>query len=596
MPFIDLSSLTRLQPTPFLLDKKVAKFLHECKKNKLLPPLSMPIKIAKDDFVFSHQMVKSAENQWHILESEPVGEGQFGVSYKSKFKITITKVKHDYQAEVTATNDIAKIQRVGTRQISHQELVRSTVYEAHLQRQQHVRVSSVIDTKQEVITVVEDCGPSFDKLLPFKPGDVLFPFLKRVEVALHIANEMFILQQREMVHCDIKPSNICYKEIPDDPRRGIPPGQFQIIFIDFGLARKQAYQSESVVGSIGYMAPEVLTGAEYSYASDMYALAGVFAELFGCTNILRNKEVYSLAPLLVNAPYCLDGIFTDYDVSDVDPFLLEDIKTLINQMQAKKPELRPNISVVSKFFTSLRARMDAYNKFCADWFLLTEEFKRLESHYLNWHLLKERHHLESNMPNRLNVSWPASNLFNRAMVRSKEEIYQLLSTLTKKPKSHYVLAKQLVNENRLVDFEGEDCPYPLLDKAIATLNAENLKLDRAINCFNHHAQILGDENKFRGSNSSGISYIFKILNSDKSPIEKLCELKALGHQKTESSWANYYSRSRFFGKGRHENMEELYQKLNRLTLVQDLRQNAYIEERQLEELNQFISENRFTHS
>ncbi|WP_428412770.1 hypothetical protein [Legionella sp.] len=43
-------------------------------------------------------------------------------------------------------------------------------------------------------------------------------------------------------------------------------------------------------------------------------------------------------------------------------------------------------------------------------------------------------------------------------------------------------------------------------------------------------------------------------------------------------------------------MEELYQKLNRLTLVQDLRQDAYIEERQFDELNQFIKDNTFTHS
>jgi hypothetical protein len=43
-------------------------------------------------------------------------------------------------------------------------------------------------------------------------------------------------------------------------------------------------------------------------------------------------------------------------------------------------------------------------------------------------------------------------------------------------------------------------------------------------------------------------------------------------------------------------MEELYQKLNHLTLVQDLRQDSYLEEKQFEELNKFIKDNTFTHS
>ena len=596
MPFIDLSLLANQQTTPFFLDKKIAKFLYESNKTKLLPPVSLSIKIAKDEFVFSHPLVKSAANQWHILEPEPVGKGEFGVSYKSKYKITLTKTKHDYQAEVTATNDIAKIQHVGSRSITHDELVKSTLYEAHFQRQQHVRVSSVIDTKQEVITVVEDCGPSLDKLLPFKPEDALFPFMMRVEVALRITNEMSILQQRGIVHRDLKPANICYKEIPEDTQRRIPAGQFQIIFIDFGLAKKLENRSELVVGTLGYMAPEVLAGAEYSYASDMYSLAGVLAEVFGCKNTLLNKEAYSLPQFIVNAPYNLDDIFSDYDVSGVDPFLLNDIKTLINKMHSPSPEQRPTINVISKFFNSLRGRMDAYAKFKDDWLLLTKEFECLENNYLHLHLLKEKHSLEPNKASKFNVAWPASNLFNRAIIRTKEEIYQSLSQLTKKPKSHYELACRLVNENRVADFDEEDYPYPFLDTAIAKLRDENQKLERALNCFNHHAQILGDVNKFRGSNSSGIADILKILNSDKSPIEKLCELKELGRLKTENSWANYYSRSHFFGKGRHEKVEELYQKLNKLTLVQDVRQEVYIEEQQFEDLNKFISDNTFTHS
>jgi serine/threonine protein kinase len=596
MPFIDLNLLARRQTVPFLLDKNAAKFLYECKKPKLIPPVSIPVKTTKDEFLFSHQLIKSGENQWHVLEPEPVGKGEFGVAYKSRFKITITKAMETFQAEVSATNEVVKIQRVGGRSMTHQDLVKSIVQEAHYQRQQHVGVSSVIDTHNEVITVVEDCGTSLDKLFPFKRGDSLFPFMKRVEVALHIVNEMLSLQQRGIIHCDLKPANICYKEIPENPERGVLPGQFRITFIDFGLARKIEQHSNMVVGSLGYMAPEVFRGAGSSYASDIYSLAGVFTELFGCKNTLVYKAAYSVDELLVNAPFSLDGLFTEYDVSDVDSFLLDDIKTLIKRMQEKQPELRPNINLVNKFFTLLHARMEAYNKFCADWDLMANEFKQLETHYLALHFLKERNRLERYKPNRFALAETRSNSFNQAMVHSKEVIYQLLSTLTKKPKSHYELATQLVNENRFADFDGEDSPYPQLGEAIAALRVENLKLRRVLHCFNQHVQILGDENKFRGSNSSGIPLIFGILNSNKSPLEKLCALKEFGRQKTENSWSNYYSRSCFFGQGRHKNMEDLYQKLNGLRLAQDLRQDAYIDEQQFEELNQFINENTFTHS
>ncbi|MDR3503303.1 MAG: protein kinase [Legionella sp.] len=596
MPFIDLSLLARQQTIPFLLDNNVAKFLHECKQPKLVPPVSIPVKTAKDEFVFSHQLIKSGENQWHVLEPEPIGQGKFGVVYKSQFKITITKAMQTYQAEVSATNEVVKIQHIGDRTITHQDLVKSIAREAHYQRQQHVQVSSVIDTQSEVITVMEDCGTSLDKLFPFKRGESLFPFMKRVEIALHIANEMLSLQQQEIIHCDLKPANICYKETPENRELGVPAGQFRIIFIDFGLAKKPEHQSNLVVGSPGYMAPEVFHGAGNSYASDIYSLAGIFTELFGCKNVLFYKGAYSVDELVVNAPFSLDGLFSEYDVSGVDSFLLDDIKTLIKRMQEKQPELRPTINVVNKFFTLLQARMEAYNKFCADWVLMTNEFKQLETHYLALHFLKGRNQLERYKSNRFDLAETRSNSFNQAIVRSKEVIYQLLSTLTKKPKSHYELATQLINENRFADFGGEDSPYPLLGKAIAALRAENLKLEKVIHCFNQHVQILGDENKFRGSNSSGISHIFRILNSNKSPIEKLCALKEFGHQKTENNWSNYYSRSHFFGKGRHENVEELYQKLNRLTLAQDLRQDAYIEEQQFDDLNQFINENTFTHS
>ena len=108
------------------------------------------------------------------------------------------------------------------------------------------------------------------------------------------------------------------------------------------------------------MAPEIVKGKGSTYQSDMYALSALLGEIFGATDVLKNKQSVRQRSEFFSTPYCFDGLFTGYDVSEVDPYLLDDIRLLLSRLQSVTPECRPTIEHVNKFLITLPARMDAY--------------------------------------------------------------------------------------------------------------------------------------------------------------------------------------------------------------------------------------------
>ena len=85
-----------------------------------------------------------------------------------------------------------------------------------------------------------------------------------------IASALGALHARDLVHRDVKPSNIIYDE------------EGQALLTDFGLSRGAAYTVLTapgrVLGTLDYMAPEVIRGEPAGPASDIYALGCVVFE------------------------------------------------------------------------------------------------------------------------------------------------------------------------------------------------------------------------------------------------------------------------------------------------------------------------------
>ncbi|MDQ3365996.1 MAG: serine/threonine protein kinase [Myxococcota bacterium] len=78
--------------------------------------------------------------------------------------------------------------------------------------------------------------------------------------------------RRGIIHRDLKPANMFVVATDHEPRR--------IELVDFGIARvpddAEVTQAGVILGTPGYMAPEILAGAPATVASDIYGFAATF--------------------------------------------------------------------------------------------------------------------------------------------------------------------------------------------------------------------------------------------------------------------------------------------------------------------------------
>jgi tetratricopeptide (TPR) repeat protein len=125
----------------------------------------------------------------------------------------------------------------------------------------------------------ESSRPIVFLTMEFLPGETLAARLKR-EGAMSEAEALPLLQQMGaaldashaagVIHRDFKPSNVML----------VPSASgLRAVVTDFGLARRfvasdasTTTMSKGLMGTLDYMAPELLTGAMASFASDIYAL------------------------------------------------------------------------------------------------------------------------------------------------------------------------------------------------------------------------------------------------------------------------------------------------------------------------------------
>jgi serine/threonine protein kinase len=107
-----------------------------------------------------------------------------------------------------------------------------------------------------------------------------------LRLVMQIASGLDALHNRGILHRDIKPSNILLNET----------GEAAIT--DFGLARGYAYtvltRLGQVMGTVDYLAPELIRGGPASPASDLYALGCLFFECLSGSPPFAGKSVYEV--------------------------------------------------------------------------------------------------------------------------------------------------------------------------------------------------------------------------------------------------------------------------------------------------------------
>jgi serine/threonine-protein kinase len=113
------------------------------------------------------------------------------------------------------------------------------------------------------------------------------PLEEIVRLVAHVASGLDALHAAGIVHRDVKPSNVIID----------PAGSANLT--DFGLAKGRAYtvltKPGMVMGTLDYIAPEMLRGSEATAASDIYALGCLAYECTAGRTPFADSTMFELA-------------------------------------------------------------------------------------------------------------------------------------------------------------------------------------------------------------------------------------------------------------------------------------------------------------
>jgi serine/threonine-protein kinase len=148
---------------------------------------------------------------------------------------------------------------------------------------------------------------------------------RSLELAAQVASAIDALHAQGIVHRDVKPSNVMLD------RSG------QAAVTDFGLAKGPAYTvlttPGQVMGTLDYIAPELIRGDEAGPPGDVYALGCLVYECLAGTPPFGDRHVLDV----VNAH--LEG--TPPDLSTRRPDVPRVLAEVVEGAMAKLPEERP---------------------------------------------------------------------------------------------------------------------------------------------------------------------------------------------------------------------------------------------------------------
>ena len=206
------------------------------------------------------------ENRYQIIEF--IGMGGMGSVYRAHDRLmdsTVAIKKVTVPSEQLITNSVSD----PTKQ-SHLALANEFRALASLR---HPHIISVLDYGFDsdrspffTMELLEDAHP-ITEIASTVSTDV------KLKLIIQMLQALSYLHRRGILHRDLKPDNILVTKDEDDLHH--------IKVVDFGLAVAHNYdsQSESIIGTLAYVAPEVLRSESASKASDLYALGMIMYEI-----------------------------------------------------------------------------------------------------------------------------------------------------------------------------------------------------------------------------------------------------------------------------------------------------------------------------
>lgn len=209
--------------------------------------------------------VKVMEDRYEILGK--IGQGGLGAVFRAfdarmSREVAIKRIS-------TGTDDPALAEE------STNQLVKEAGALASLQHPNIVTIYDVGADEDGPYVVMELInGKTLDELIERAP--LTWPDFK--ELALQTQEALIAAQELNIIHGDLKPSNLMLTWLPS--------GKFQVKIVDFGLATiamsqtKQDLESvDTVFGSIFFMPPEQFLRSPLDMRSDMYSMGCVYYQI-----------------------------------------------------------------------------------------------------------------------------------------------------------------------------------------------------------------------------------------------------------------------------------------------------------------------------
>ena len=250
----------------------------------------------------------------HYKIIEKLGEGGMGVVYKAED----TKLNRNVAIKIlpphllVAQEDRARFSREAkaAAALNHSNI--ATVYEIN-------------ETEEKPFIVMEYVeGQTLDKIVGAHSNVPLLPLKDIISITIQIAEGLQAAHKKDIVHRDIKASNILLST------------EKQAKILDFGLAKTsistKLTQMGTTIGTVAYMSPEQVRGEEVDHRTDLWSLGVLLYEIIA--GRLPFKADYDQA------------IF--YSIQNEDPEPLTAIRTgvpmslewIVNKLMAKDPDER----------------------------------------------------------------------------------------------------------------------------------------------------------------------------------------------------------------------------------------------------------------
>ncbi|MGH7293698.1 MAG: serine/threonine-protein kinase, partial [Polyangiaceae bacterium] len=100
-----------------------------------------------------------------------------------------------------------------------------------------------------------------------------FPIERAISITADVLAGLIAAHERQILHRDVKPENVFLRRSRECP-------WYEVKLLDFGCARwMHQPSSDALVGTLNYVAPELLDGAKASEKSDVYATGVTLYEM-----------------------------------------------------------------------------------------------------------------------------------------------------------------------------------------------------------------------------------------------------------------------------------------------------------------------------